>query len=56
MLGDDTLVKLLGRDKPLRELAKGIGTANAARKQALAERQKRLGAVLGKVLGELEKR
>lgn len=53
VLADKRLGKLIGQDRSLHELVQGLGKANAARKQDLAERGKQLKEVLGKLKGEL---
>jgi len=46
---------VISKEPPLRDLAKNIGTANAARKQVLEERQQKFSAALKQIQGDLQK-
>jgi phage tail protein X len=56
VLAEPELNRVIAKEKPLRDLAKNIGTFNEARKQALEERQQALIAAVKQIQGDLQKR
>ncbi|WJN57309.1 hypothetical protein [Pseudomonas sp. SO81] len=56
VLAEPELNRVIAKEKPLRDLAKNIGTLNEARKQGLEERQQALIAAVKQMQGDLQKR
>lgn len=56
VLAEPELNRVIAKEKPLRDLAKNIGTLNEARKPELEERQQALIAAVKQMQGDLQKR
>lgn len=56
VLAEPELNRVIAKEKPLRDLAKNIGTFNEARKPELEERQRALSAAVKQMQGDLQKR
>ena len=56
VLAEPELNRVIAKEKPLRDLAKNIGTLNEARKKELDERQQALIAAVKQMQGDLQKR
>jgi hypothetical protein len=56
VLAEPELTRVIAKEKPLRDLAKNIGTLNEARKKELDERQQGLTAAVKQMQAELQKR
>ena len=56
VLAEPELNRVIAKEKPLRDLAKNIGTFNEARKSELEERQRALSAAVKQMQGDLQKR
>jgi hypothetical protein len=56
VLAEPELNRVIAKERPLRDLAKEIGTLNERRKQELEERQQALTAAIKQMQGDLQKR
>lgn len=56
VLAEPELTRVIAKERPLRDLAKNIGTLNEARKKELDERQQALNDAVKQMQGDLQKR